>query len=896
MEDDKPQTVEEALAAEYQALRPDAGFEVAPLGELFQKVHAEPRPLAALCISGGGIRSATFALGALQGFAERGLLTRFDYLSTVSGGGYIGGWLTAWASREGGLGKVLPGLRRDAPTPGPGEPDPIRHLREYNSYLSPRRGGMSPDVWTLVATVLRNILLNWMVLVPLLLFVLLLPRLVVSALSFPERVYGREIFASQVPDYGAPVLDAISGSPWVRLLLPAASALFFALALYGTLRCLPGLGGREHSRSSYRRSVLLPLIAAVASFLIFDSLYFLGSKFRNTSNLGMVVLWTAVPALVAWLAFLVASPVVLGRRLRLLFGPLSVAMASMAAGMGLATWVSTNFLLWSPNPSSQTSWAEYVTLGPPLMMMGYCFGTALFLGLSSAVLADEDREWMSRALAGVMLFSLGWMMIFGLVLVAPRWVLQWHTWEHGLLGALGAASGWLSSRGGGMDRPGAAESKTGARVLSWLLALAPPVFVAVLVVALSIVTDVMLPAAHRLAGLELAGPMGEPVAWSDHYSLLSRSQSLVLLLLAALLLALGWFMARYVNINIFSLHGMYRDRLVRAYLGASNRQRKASQFTNFATNDDVSMASLDPSAKPLHVVNLTLNLVAGDRLDWQQRKAQALTVTALSCGNAELGYRPSSGYGGPQGISLGTAVALSGAAASPSMGYHSSPLIGFIMTLFNARLGSWLGNPGTAGAATWQHASPRSAVSSLVREALGLTTNEGEYVYLSDGGHFENLGLYEMVRRRCRFIVVLDGGADPQFTFDDLGNALRKIRIDLRIPIHFDGATMRLMRDGRRRSAVARIQYSAVDGPCEDGKLLILKPMQLGTEPPDVESYHRANPDFPHQTTADQWFDEAQTESYRMLGLHTVDDACLGWEGETLESLYPHVERVDLAG
>src|ERR1051326_6218646 len=82
----------------------------------------KPRPLSALCISGGGIRSATFALGAIQSLAEHGLLGQFDYLSTVSGGGYIGGWLSAWSTRQ-GLDKVIPQLRGDAPRPKPGEPD-----------------------------------------------------------------------------------------------------------------------------------------------------------------------------------------------------------------------------------------------------------------------------------------------------------------------------------------------------------------------------------------------------------------------------------------------------------------------------------------------------------------------------------------------------------------------------------------------------------------------------------------------------------------------------------------------------------------------------------------------------------------------------------------------------
>jgi len=118
------------------------------------------------------------------------------------------------------------------------------------------------------------------------------------------------------------------------------------------------------------------------------------------------------------------------------------------------------------------------------------------------------------------------------------------------------------------------------------------------------------------------------------------------------------------------------------------------------------MHDLQPNLKPFHVVNIALNLVAGRRLAWQQRKAESFTVTPLHTGNCALGYRPSASYGGDKGISLGTAITISGAAASPNMGYHSSPVIGFIMTLFNARLGAWLGNPGPAGSKTWEKPGP----------------------------------------------------------------------------------------------------------------------------------------------------------------------------------------------
>ena len=143
---------------------------------------------SALCISGGGIRSATFGLGVLQGLARRNLLQHFDYLSTVSGGGYIGSWLSAWIHRHPeGLVGVCAQLGQAAQSgQRQHEPEPVSWLRTYSNFLSPRLGLMSADSWTLVGTYLRNLLLNWLVLVPFLLALLGLPLLYRAILSTDE--------------------------------------------------------------------------------------------------------------------------------------------------------------------------------------------------------------------------------------------------------------------------------------------------------------------------------------------------------------------------------------------------------------------------------------------------------------------------------------------------------------------------------------------------------------------------------------------------------------------------------------------------------------------------------------------------------------------------------------
>ena len=156
------------------------------LRSIWASVHALPEneKQAALCISGGGIRSATFALGVLQGLARCGLLGKFHYLSTVSGGGYIGGWLTAWIHRaKNGLSDVITDLAkpREDTRPNP-EPVEMQNLRSYSNYLSPRLGLLSADTWTLVATYFRNLLLNWVVLIPLLAAALTIPWIYLAIL------------------------------------------------------------------------------------------------------------------------------------------------------------------------------------------------------------------------------------------------------------------------------------------------------------------------------------------------------------------------------------------------------------------------------------------------------------------------------------------------------------------------------------------------------------------------------------------------------------------------------------------------------------------------------------------------------------------------------------------
>jgi hypothetical protein len=223
-----------------------------------------------------------------------------------------------------------------------------------------------------------------------------------------------------------------------------------------------------------------------------------------------------------------------------------------------------------------------------------------------------------------------------------------------------------------------------------------------------------------------------------------------------------------------------------------------------------------------------------------------------------------------RGVRLGTAMAISGAAVSPNMGFYSAPDLAFLMTLFDVRLGWWLARPlGTIK--RWRRGSPNFGFYWLLCELLGETSDDSNYVYLSDGGHFENLAIYELVRRRCKLIVACDASCDAAYGCGDLHNAMERCRVDFGVEIEITadeigkitpaGAPPR----AGAHYATGKIHYVPGD-PSADGVLIYLKPALRACDAADVLGYSITNPAFPHDSTTDQWFDESHFENYRVLG------------------------------
>ena len=993
-------------------------------------VHGLKEKRAALCISGGGIRSAIFGLGILQGLARCSLLDRFHYLSTVSGGGYIGSWLSAWIKNHAqGIGGVVAELKHRAGSALNPEPQPIRHLREFSNYLAPKTGLTSVDFWTLIATYVRNMFLNWLVLISWLAAAMMIPRLYLAAINLQPDW-------DAATDYTKYIQIMQFWNFWLNLLL-AVGFVLIAVAMAYAIVDVPSTGNARLPQRRFLKFRQLPLVLAalvlaewwalfrnvhgsepflprewllkfvafsLASYLSGGVLATVFLSFRKSKRkarpgrstdsllrLGTILLTAAFAGFCLWA---IATRMFLERPIQFTLKrdceatpiPWSKQKMMIPAGtQGVITQIERSYAIeasgrrgritendldplelkpnetlpiqftlkrdceatpipWSkqkmkvpagtqvvitqiekrytietsrgraritekdldalelkrnerlperfPMPAPAQNAVNYVCFAPALILAVLLLVNFLFTGLASWVTEDEDREWWGRSAAWILITVFGWIVINVIVLWGAQAIsatpnrldvflgqVKTNPAAKALLGAFGGITGVAGAL---LALRSKLSKKLGQKAgFHWLLVVVAVVFFVLLSVVISWVL-VLIGSQHwaQNATAWLLGGKQDQITDPNSW----RVQLFVVVFLTGAMLLFGIVMGFFINANKFSLHATYRNRLIRAFLAASRTKRTPHLFTGFDPADNIALRELS-SEKPLHVINGALNLVKGQQLAWQERKAESFTMSRLHCGSLHVGYRPSAQYG--REITLGTALAISGAAGNPNMGYHSSPVVAFLMTLFNVRLGWWLGNPGPSGARTWRRSGPGYAVGPLFSEAVGNTTDRYKYVNLSDGGHFENLGLYEMVLRRCHFLVVSDAGEDPECSFADLGEAVRKIRIDFGIPIEFGPMSIYprsqidTLKGPGHNSAIGRIRYSVVDGSAApDGVLVYIKPACYGEEPRDIYEYFKTNETFPHETTADQFFSESQFESYRMLGAHTMEKLCTDCRGD----------------
>lgn len=364
-----------------------------------------------------------------------------------------------------------------------------------------------------------------------------------------------------------------------------------------------------------------------------------------------------------------------------------------------------------------------------------------------------------------------------------------------------------------------------------------------------------------------------------------------------------------VNLNYLGLHRMYRDRLMELFMPnhetiTDGHWARASEADG-ACIDQMCRDDKGGFVAPYHIVNANVVLVDSPNSPYRGRGGDCFILSPLYCGSEATGWCESRHYmkhqkkGRPptgRGMTLSTAMAISGAALNPNTGVGGrgltrSRVVSTLMAVLNLRLGYWAPNPKQNR--SWMHwlNYPNFLNPGLRGGVLsGDLREDRQLVELSDGGHFENLAVYELIRRRVTFIIISDGGADPNFQFEDLGNLTERVRVDFGAKISFDdpaydlaslqkgsadtqSETQRKKYDlAKRGFAIGSIRYLGDPRDHPSGRIIYFKTTMIAELPPDIYAYKSAHRAFPDESTGDQFFDEAQFEAYRELGYH------LGWQ------------------
>jgi hypothetical protein len=311
-----------------------------------------------------------------------------------------------------------------------------------------------------------------------------------------------------------------------------------------------------------------------------------------------------------------------------------------------------------------------------------------------------------------------------------------------------------------------------------------------------------------------------------------------------------------LNVNLTGPHRLYRDRLARTFI-----------HTRETDERPISLAGINPGGSaPYHLINATLNLPSSECEALRDRKSDFFLFSKHWCGLPATDYHPTTEWRTNNSpADLATAMAASGAAASSHMGLGSLPTLSALLTFLNIRLGFWILRPGRA---RWPKLP---GFLCLIKEMTGAWMSEKQkWLNLSDGGHIENMAIYELLRRRCKYIICVDGESDPKYTFEGLMTLVRHAQIDLGVRI--DPSLDDIRPDSATGLSQAHSAFCRIYYPGDAiGLLLYLKLSMTGNESELIRRYRIMHPDFPHQTTLDQFFYEEQFEAYRQLGAHVAN-------------------------
>ncbi len=749
-------------------------------GEDEQEASREDN-LIGLALSGGGIRSATFSLGIMQALVNRDLLKRIDYLSTVSGGGYIGSsitWLTSKlaqseeAEEDPKRFSTLKGqfpYGSDDPRPEkiqraePRQERMLKYLREHGYYLTP---GTGISAFSLLGAILRGTFLNLLVWLPT--FVLLF------------------LFLLWAPGLGGDFAKNVQPPVYTYLLRELAPAI-----------SPPALSDKETRIAAQWAEfdgpwqLSPPEVQAVREELKARAPF---EKAGSTSKKPRLILFEAI----LWLGLFTFA-----------------LLAILATIYSILTW------------------------------------------FSQGNEAKTRNEWYARRSTAekfvAILFPLGIVsLMVGLLPLAGTFLHSWLAGAAPLAAVVGAAIALRDFMSSG--------TKEDSRTPGALVGVGAGLFLYGVLVSSYLLAQALLD------------------AWDSHLPVIA---------VAAAVFILGWF----VNLNYVSIHRYYRDRLMETFMpdieDAQGQRTGRALGANTACLHEIS--NPERPHGPYHIVNSNVVLVSSKDPVYRNRGGDNFILSPLYCGSNATGWRRTENYMSGR-LTLATAVAISGAAANPNTGVGGVGLtrnlfVSLVMSLLNLRLGYWADHPNPEHLLSHlpNHFRPGAyALSNAMGAEGGGYQENRDFVQLSDGGHFENTGLYELIRRRVKLAIVCDGGADQEFSFSDMQTTVRRIEDDFgaRIKILEPDTPDQVVPDAPLppryppRSGLARQGHMLASISYADGSkgwLIFMKTTLIEDVSFKVKGYVAQNPSFPDESTADQFFDEVQFEAYRELGFCIAD-------------------------
>lgn len=764
-----------------------------------------------LGLSGGGIRSATLALGVLQAFAENKLLRHFDYISSVSGGGYLAGALQWWWK---------PGKRQDdsksnAPTFGldpenfpyglvkpvqsTAESRPLgqknlEFLRAHGAYLTPSK---AINAWSMLGVVLRTISIS-------------------TLIWFPILV-GSFIFVNGIDAW-------LESTPWLRQQL---GHLWKPLGSFVTYSWITNCTTFECDLLSFPALYALMLLGfygIVAAFISAALIFaFISRKSESSGPLLTAVRICLVGGALIWL--LGYSYVQLDT---LDFTLLMAIVLSVIFLIGaLATLIAD---LATPKSMSASYWLRRTSE----RFLGQAFIPALVLLAIATVPIPPMFAGKAVASAGGVL---------GLIGGVASALYGYYTFIRNIVPSF--------------------ASKIALTIGSAL-------FLYMNLIAAYVLSLVFIHAKHLDFGTEEI-----------------FIASSVLILVSFIL----WFRA---NINYVGLHRFYRDRLMEAFMPTDSAV-SAMRSGESPVADGLSIATLKDSLKsgdergtpcpaPYPLINSNVILTNDTNQKYASRGGDNFITSPLYVGSTATGWQKTEEYIDRNGsMTLATAVAASGAAATASAGYIGTgitmnPFVAAAMSALNIRLGLWIGNPSRRKSRKIQ------SIPTFFSPGLSALFSKGhrrdsKFIELTDGGHFENLGLYELVRRKLNVIIIVDGEADPTISLSSLVSATRRIEQDFNAGLTFfpnRGPERLIMYPsegyplGVKYAKAAFLVGRLVYDNKTEGTLIYIKSTLIQNLNFTTSGYLAKNSAFPHQSTADQFFDPDQFDAYRNLGYESA--------------------------